>query len=76
MLIESSLINLSAKMSRSVESMLGLLKIRVKRGINLAVRDALSSDPYVVITMGKQACNFLFVFAQNQFNFVNMAREI
>ncbi|KAJ4710001.1 Protein C2-DOMAIN ABA-RELATED like [Melia azedarach] len=41
-------------MSRSIESMLGLLRIRVKRGINLAVRDAISSDPYVVITMGKQ----------------------
>ncbi|XP_031122961.1 protein C2-DOMAIN ABA-RELATED 7-like [Ipomoea triloba] len=32
----------------------GLLKIRVIRGINLAVRDTLSSDPYVVITMGHQ----------------------
>lgn len=34
--------------------LLGLLKIRVRRGINLAVRDTLSSDPYVVITMGNQ----------------------
>ncbi|CAH9081552.1 unnamed protein product [Cuscuta europaea] len=33
---------------------LGLLKIRVRRGINLAVRDTHSSDPYVVITMGNQ----------------------
>ncbi|VFQ89177.1 unnamed protein product [Cuscuta campestris] len=33
---------------------LGLLKIHVCRGINLAVRDTRSSDPYVVITMGNQ----------------------
>ncbi|XP_022855478.1 protein C2-DOMAIN ABA-RELATED 4-like [Olea europaea var. sylvestris] len=33
---------------------LGLLKIRVRRGINLAVRDAArgSSDPYVIIACG------------------------
>ncbi|XP_073130975.1 protein C2-DOMAIN ABA-RELATED 7-like [Henckelia pumila] len=33
---------------------LGLLRIRVKRGINLAVRDAATSDPYVVVTCGEQ----------------------
>ncbi|KAK8655669.1 hypothetical protein V6N13_108241 [Hibiscus sabdariffa] len=35
---------------------LGLLKIMVRRGINLAVRDKVTgtSDPYVVITMGEQ----------------------
>ncbi|XP_062110157.1 protein C2-DOMAIN ABA-RELATED 7 isoform X1 [Humulus lupulus] len=33
---------------------LGLLRIRVRRGHNLAVRDTLSSDPYVVVTMGNQ----------------------
>ncbi|KFK38029.1 hypothetical protein AALP_AA3G061000 [Arabis alpina] len=36
-----------------VSSLLGLLRIRVKRGINLAVRDLFSSDPYVIIKMGK-----------------------
>ncbi|KAB5531780.1 hypothetical protein DKX38_018450 [Salix brachista] len=30
-----------------MESILGLLRVRVKRGINLAVRDVRSSDPYV-----------------------------
>ncbi|KAK4280693.1 hypothetical protein QN277_012281 [Acacia crassicarpa] len=34
--------------------MLGLLRIHIKRGINLAVRDVRSSDPYVVVRMGKQ----------------------
>ncbi|KAK9091590.1 hypothetical protein Sjap_024767 [Stephania japonica] len=40
-----------------MESMyLGLLRICVRRGLNLAVRDVHkgSSDPYVVITLGKQ----------------------
>ncbi|KAG2701479.1 hypothetical protein I3760_06G046700 [Carya illinoinensis] len=38
-----------------MENLLGLLRIRVQRGINLAVRDSLtSSDPYVVVTFGEQ----------------------
>jgi hypothetical protein len=31
---------------------MGLLRIRVQRGINLAVRDTVSSDPYVAVSMG------------------------
>ncbi|GLT57631.1 hypothetical protein SLA2020_305890 [Shorea laevis] len=37
-----------------MENLLGLLRIHVKKGVNLAVRDVTSSDPYVVIRMGKQ----------------------
>ncbi|XP_030536863.1 protein C2-DOMAIN ABA-RELATED 2-like [Rhodamnia argentea] len=37
-----------------MEDTLGLLRIHVHRGINLAVRDLRSSDPYVVVRMGKQ----------------------
>ncbi|XP_073125159.1 protein C2-DOMAIN ABA-RELATED 5-like [Henckelia pumila] len=37
-----------------MENMLGLLRIRVIRGINLAKRDLRSSDPYVIIRLGKQ----------------------
>lgn len=33
---------------------MGLLRIHVKRGIDLAIRDFRSSDPYIIITMGKQ----------------------
>lgn len=33
---------------------LGLLRIRVERGINLAVRDTRSSDPYVLIQCESQ----------------------
>ncbi|XP_044465310.1 protein C2-DOMAIN ABA-RELATED 4-like [Mangifera indica] len=37
-----------------MENLMGLLRIRVKRGINLAVRDVRTSDPYVVIKMDNQ----------------------
>ncbi|XP_059649544.1 protein C2-DOMAIN ABA-RELATED 10-like [Cornus florida] len=37
-----------------MDKMLGILKVRVRRGINLAVRDFDTSDPYVVITMAEQ----------------------
>ncbi|CAN7000766.1 unnamed protein product [Brassica rapa subsp. trilocularis] len=37
-----------------MNNLLGLLRIRIKRGVNLAVRDINSSDPYVVVKMGKQ----------------------
>ncbi|TKY44797.1 C2-DOMAIN ABA-RELATED 4 [Spatholobus suberectus] len=37
-----------------MENLLGLLRVRVKRGVNLAVRDVRSSDPYVVIKMYNQ----------------------
>ncbi|XP_020215321.1 protein C2-DOMAIN ABA-RELATED 9 [Cajanus cajan] len=36
------------------DNILGLLKLRIKRGINLAIRDARASDPYVVVKMGEQ----------------------
>ncbi|KAL9427776.1 hypothetical protein AB3S75_029874 [Citrus x aurantiifolia] len=37
-----------------MENLMGLLRVHVLRGVNLAVRDVVSSDPYVVIKMGKQ----------------------
>ncbi|XP_030536698.1 protein C2-DOMAIN ABA-RELATED 4-like [Rhodamnia argentea] len=37
-----------------MEHLLGLLRIHVHRGVNLAIRDIRSSDPYIVIRMGKQ----------------------
>ncbi|KAK4486120.1 hypothetical protein RD792_008788 [Penstemon davidsonii] len=45
-----------------MDNQLGLLRIRVKRGINLAVRDVRSSDPYVVVKMGKQVLFFTIFF--------------
>ncbi|BFG25503.1 hypothetical protein CerSpe_117770 [Prunus speciosa] len=37
-----------------MENLMGLLRIHIQRGVNLAVRDMRSSDPYVVVKMGKQ----------------------
>ena len=36
------------------ENVLGLLKLKIMRGINLPVHDAHHSDPYVVVEMGEQ----------------------
>lgn len=33
---------------------IGLLKVKVMKGTNLAIRDMLSSDPYVVLNLGHQ----------------------
>ncbi|KAK4758412.1 hypothetical protein SAY87_019713 [Trapa incisa] len=38
----------------STEHLLGLLKVNVQMGVNLAVRDVRSSDPYVIVKMGSQ----------------------
>ncbi|KAG0484788.1 hypothetical protein HPP92_008669 [Vanilla planifolia] len=40
--------------SKKVDRSLGLLRVRLLRGVNLAVRDFFTSDPYVVLRMGKQ----------------------
>lgn len=39
----------------------GLLKVKVKRGTSLAVRDVVTSDPYVVVTLGQQVGCWLAV---------------
>lgn len=33
---------------------IGLLKVKVIKGTNLAIRDMLSSDPYVILNLGHQ----------------------
>ncbi|KAL2337159.1 hypothetical protein Fmac_011605 [Flemingia macrophylla] len=48
----------NAKKSNSLVGMIefvGLIKINVVKGINLAVRDVMSSDPYVIISLGHQS---------------------
>ncbi|KAK7308707.1 hypothetical protein VNO77_42333 [Canavalia gladiata] len=44
-----------------MDCILGLLKVRIKRGINLAVRDSRASDPYVVINVGEQKLKTRFL---------------
>ncbi|XP_021615381.1 probable ADP-ribosylation factor GTPase-activating protein AGD13 isoform X3 [Manihot esculenta] len=39
---------------KAMVEFIGMLKVRVKNGTNLAVRDMMSSDPYVILTLGKQ----------------------
>lgn len=36
----------------------GLIKVNILRGSNLAIRDVISSDPYVVLTLGHQVNSF------------------
>ncbi|XP_068654066.1 ADP-ribosylation factor GTPase-activating protein AGD12-like [Aristolochia californica] len=43
----------SKEMAGMVE-FIGVLKVKVIKGTNLAIRDMLSSDPYVVLTLGQQ----------------------
>ncbi|GMI70173.1 hypothetical protein like AT3G07940 [Hibiscus trionum] len=48
----------SIKKSNSLAGMvefIGLIKVNVVKGTNLAVRDMLSSDPYVILTLGRQS---------------------
>jgi len=47
---------LSSKICQDVgmTEFVGLLKVKVVKGTKLAVRDVLSSDPYVILTLGKQ----------------------
>jgi hypothetical protein len=42
------------KGSIMLDHLVGLVKVRVVRGVNLAIRDLRSSDPYVVVRIGKQ----------------------
>ncbi|MBA0811673.1 hypothetical protein Gohar_003548 [Gossypium harknessii] len=51
----------SSKEPETVVEYIGLLKVKVVKGINLAIRDMLTSDPYVVLTLGKQVIPVLQV---------------
>ena len=47
---------------------IGLLKVKVIKGTNLAIRDMMTSDPYVVLTLGRQVSSFLAnSFVDNSF---------
>ncbi|MFS8019801.1 putative C2 domain-containing protein [Helianthus anomalus] len=37
-----------------MDNLLGLLRIRIKRGIDLVIRDFRSSDPYCILKLGEQ----------------------
>ncbi|GAA0156139.1 GTPase-activating protein [Lithospermum erythrorhizon] len=44
----------SSEKKEGMVEFIGMLKIKVIKGTNLAIRDMLTSDPYVVLTLGKQ----------------------
>ncbi|KAL8507373.1 hypothetical protein ACS0TY_018066 [Phlomoides rotata] len=44
----------ASEISKDMEEIVGSLKVKILKGTNLAVRDMLSSDPYVILTLGKQ----------------------
>lgn len=44
----------ASQRSEGMVEFIGMLKIKVLRGINLAVRDMRTSDPYVVLSLGQQ----------------------
>ncbi|KAF2592159.1 hypothetical protein F2Q70_00044969, partial [Brassica cretica] len=50
----SRISSLERKNKTKMENMLGLLRLHVIRGVNLAIRDSKSSDPYVIVRMGRQ----------------------
>ncbi|KAH0919428.1 hypothetical protein HID58_027088 [Brassica napus] len=42
------------KLYQIQDKQLGVMRVHVKRGINLAIRDSTTSDPYVVVTLANQ----------------------
>ncbi|XP_028958889.1 probable ADP-ribosylation factor GTPase-activating protein AGD13 isoform X2 [Malus sylvestris] len=44
----------SSEKSEGMVEFIGLLKVKVIRGTNLAIRDMMTSDPYVILTLGQQ----------------------
>lgn len=38
----------------------GLIKVDILRGTDLAIRDVMSSDPYVILNLGHQVSNSKF----------------
>ncbi|XP_062162958.1 ADP-ribosylation factor GTPase-activating protein AGD12-like [Alnus glutinosa] len=44
----------SSQKSEGMVEFIGLLKVKVIKGTNLAIRDMMSSDPYVILTLGQQ----------------------
>ncbi|KAG9152587.1 hypothetical protein Leryth_026186 [Lithospermum erythrorhizon] len=44
----------SSEKHEGMVEFIGMLKIKVIKGTNLAIRDMMSSDPYVILTLGKQ----------------------
>lgn len=55
-----------------MENSMGLLRIHVIRGVNLAIRDVRSSDPYVIIRMGRQVIFLVLAFFVSRRSLVSL----
>ncbi|MCL7042890.1 hypothetical protein MKW94_018059 [Papaver nudicaule] len=51
----SSSSNCSNNTSPGMVEFVGLIKVNIVRGTNLAVRDVMTSDPYVILSLGQQS---------------------
>ncbi|XP_010913280.1 ADP-ribosylation factor GTPase-activating protein AGD12 [Elaeis guineensis] len=51
---DSSFNSNNSRTAADIGEFVGFLRVKVIRGTNLAVRDMLTSDPYVVLTLGQQ----------------------
>ncbi|XP_043690964.1 probable ADP-ribosylation factor GTPase-activating protein AGD11 [Telopea speciosissima] len=43
-----------ANLTAGMVEFIGLIKVNIIRGTNLAIRDVMTSDPYVILTLGQQ----------------------
>lgn len=51
---------------------IGLIKVSVVKGTNLAVRDMMTSDPYVILSLGNQVSLKLDSYFDNNINKVTI----
>lgn len=51
---------------------IGLIKVNVVRGTDLAVRDMITSDPYVILSLGSQVS---FISLMNSFLYFKDANK-
>ncbi|CAL9168501.1 unnamed protein product [Musa hybrid cultivar] len=52
--LDHSYMSNNSKKAADMRKFIGELKVKVVRGSNLAVRDMLTSDPYVILSLGQQ----------------------
>lgn len=52
---EESKISKKGDLTPGMIEFIGLIKVNVVRGTNLAIRDMVSSDPYVILSLGQQS---------------------
>lgn len=54
----------------------GLIRVNVVRGTNLAVRDVMTSDPYVILALGHQVSLFLYNYLEMLLYLTDTGKQI